>query len=91
MSPIVTAGPVRTLYRALAWVLGPLLIGAGGLMILLDLRGTSAAGWPVWSRQMHVGFWLGVGNLAMGRVLLGAARTGHDPYLVKDERRPEHR
>lgn len=80
MSPLVRSGPVRPLFRVLAWVLGPLLLLAGGLMILLDLRGTGAAGWPVWSRRAHAGLWLGVGNCILGWLVLSAARTGRDPY-----------
>lgn len=80
MSPHLRSGPVRPLFRGLAWVLGPLLLGAGGLMILLDLRGTGAAGWPVWSRRAHAGLWLGVGNCILGWLVLFAARTGRDPY-----------
>ncbi len=91
MSPLLQAGPVRPLYRALAWVLGPLLMGAASLMVLLDLTGNTAHGWPLWSRQMHVGLWLGLGNLAMGRMLWRAARSGRDPYLVEERRSSQRR
>ena len=89
MSPHLQAGPVRPLFRALAWVLGPLLMAAASLMVLLDLTGKTAHCWPLWSRQMHVGLWLGVGNLVMGRMLWRAARSGRDPYLVVES--PEQR
>jgi len=54
-------------------------------MVILDLRGQTAAGWPAWSRRAHTGFWLGIGNLVLGRILLAAARSGRDPYAVDDE------
>ncbi len=84
MSPLLRPGPVRPLFRGLAWVFGPLLVGAGALMVLLDLHGVSAAGWPAWSRQVHTGLWLGLGNLGIGWMILSAARTGRDPYLIDD-------
>jgi hypothetical protein len=87
MSPLLQHGPVRPLYRALAWVLGPLLMAAASLMVLLDLTGNTAHGWPLWSERMHVGLWLGLGNLIMGRMLWRAARSGRDPYLVAERRR----
>jgi hypothetical protein len=85
MTPAGRPGRVRAPFRWLAWVLGPLLLAAGALMVILDLRGRTAAGWPAWSREVHTGFWLGIGNLVLGRILLAAARTGHDPYLTQDE------
>lgn len=78
-------GPVRPLFRILAWVLGPLVLASGLLMIVLDLRGVTAQGWPAWSHQVHTGLWLGLGNVAIGWIVLSAARTGRDPYLVVDE------
>jgi hypothetical protein len=78
-------GPVRPLFRLLAWVLGPLLMASGLLMIVLDLHGMTARGWPGWSRQVHPGLWLGLGNLAIGWIVFSAARTGRDPYVVADE------
>jgi hypothetical protein len=83
--PSLRAGPVRPLFRALAWVLGPLLMGSGVLMAILDLRGVTASGWPAWSRQLHTGLWLGIGNLAIGWIVFAAGRTGRDPYVVTDE------
>jgi len=77
-------GPVHPVFRALAWIFGPLLLGAGALMIILDLHGAGAAGWPTWSRRVHSGLWLGLGNVGIGWILLSAARTGRDPYLVAD-------
>ena len=91
MSPLLQPGPVRPLYRALAWVLGPLLMAAAGLMMLLDLTGNTAHGWPLWSERVHVGLWLGVGNLVMGRMLWRAARSGRDPYLVEEREPTRHR
>jgi hypothetical protein len=79
------AGPVRPVFRVLAWVLGPLLMASGLLMIVLDLRGASAHGWPPWSRQVHTGLWLGLGNLAIGWIVFSAGRTGRDPYTVSDD------
>ena len=90
MSPLLRSGPVRPLYRALAWVLGPLLMSAAGLMILLDLTGNTAHGWPVWSERMHVGLWLGVGNLVMGRIIWRAARSGRDPYPAEEHQPTYH-
>lgn len=78
-------GPVRPVFRALAWVLGPLLMASGLLMAILDLRGVSASGWPAWSRQVHTGLWLGIGNLAIGWIVLSAGRTGRDPYMIADD------
>lgn len=78
-------GPVRPLFRVLGWVIGPLLLGVGALLVFLDLRGVSAAGWPVWSRRLHPGLWLGLGNLALGWIVLRGARTGTDPYVISDE------
>ncbi|MGH7512641.1 MAG: hypothetical protein ACREOQ_06940 [Gemmatimonadales bacterium] len=83
--PSLRPGPVRPLFRALAWVLGPLLMGSGVLMAILDLRGVTASGWPAWSRQLHTGLWLGIGNLAIGWIVFSAGRTGRDPYVVTDE------
>ena len=80
MTPNVRSGRVRTPFRWLAWILGPVLLAGGALMIFLDLRGRTAAGWPAWSREAHTGFWLGIGNLILGWILLAAARSGHDPY-----------
>jgi hypothetical protein len=80
MSFKLQPGPVRMVFRAIAWILGPLLLGAGILMVALDLWGASAKGWPAWSRQAHSGIWLCFGNLVLGWMLLSAARTGRDPY-----------
>ena len=77
--PIVRPGPVRPLFRALAWVLGPLLLAAGALMVMLDLHGEKAGTWPAWSGRVHSGLWLGLGNLVLGWLVLSAARTGRDP------------
>ncbi|HEX3232874.1 MAG TPA: hypothetical protein VHR41_01670 [Gemmatimonadales bacterium] len=78
-------GPVRPFFRLLGWVVGPLLLAAGALLVLLDLRGVFAAGWPPWSRRIHPGLWLGLGNLALGWIVLRGARTGSDPYVIPDE------
>jgi hypothetical protein len=86
--PLVRPGPVRPPFRVLAWVLGPLLIAAGGLMMFLDLRGVRAAGWPTWSRQVHAGLWLGLGNFILGWLVLSAARTGRDPSVDGDAGSP---
>ena len=75
--------PVRPVFRALAWVLGPLLLGAGLLLVVLDLIGRHPRGWPPWSHTAHLGFWLGVGNFFIGLLILKTARTGRDPYTVK--------
>jgi hypothetical protein len=82
-------GPVRPLFRILAWVVGPVLLASGLLMIVHDLHGVTAHGWPAWSRQVHTGLWLGLGNLAIGWIVLSAARTGHDPYTVAEEESDE--
>ena len=66
MSAWLKSGPVRPMFRALAWVLGPLLVAAGVLLVILDLRGVTAHGWPVWSHRLHTALWLGLGNLALG-------------------------
>ena len=76
--------PVRPVFRALAWVLGPLLIGAGLLLIVLDLIGRRPHGWPVWSHTAHLGLWLGVGNFIIGMLIMRTARTGRDPYTIKE-------
>ena len=85
MSPRLKSGPVRPLFRAFAWVLGPLLVAAGMLMVILDLRGVNARGWPVWSQRVHTALWLGLGNVALGWLLLRAARTGVDPYDAAED------
>jgi hypothetical protein len=72
-------GPVRPLFRAFAWVLGPLLVAAGILLVISDLRGVNAHGWPAWSQHVHTALWLGLGNCALGWLILRAARTGIDP------------
>ena len=74
--------PVRPVFRVLAWVLGPLLLGAGLLLVVLDLSGRRPRGWPPWSHNAHLGFWLGVGNFFIGLLILKTARTGRDPYTV---------
>lgn len=84
MLRLLRPGPVHPVFRALAWIFGPLLMIGGALMIALDLHGQGAAGWPTWSRRVHTGLWLGIGNLVIGWILLTAARTGRDPYLVED-------
>ena len=73
------SGPVRPMFRAFAWVLGPLLVVGGVLLVILDVRGVNAHGWPVWSHRIHLALWLGLGNLALGWLLLSVARTGVDP------------
>ena len=73
--PLVRPGPVRPVFRALAWVLGPLLLAAGALMMLLDLVG---------EKRVHAGLWLGLGNFILGWVVLLAARTGRDPSMDDD-------
>src|SRR5207237_6073794 len=80
LSPRLKSGPVRPVFRVLALVLGPLLLCAGLLLVILDLRGVNAHGWPVWSHRLHAALWLGLGNLILGWRLLHAARTGVDPY-----------
>ena len=77
------ATPVRPAFRLLAWVLGPLLLGAGVLLVVLDLIGRRPRGWPVWSHTFHLGLWLGVGNFVIGMLILRTARTGKDPYTVR--------
>lgn len=85
MSPRLKSGPIRPMFRAFAWVLGPLLVAGGLLLVILDLRGVNAHGWPVWSRRVHVGLWFGLGNLALGWLLLRGARTGVDPYDAAED------
>jgi hypothetical protein len=85
VSPRLKSGPVRPVFRAFAWVLGPLLVAGGVLLVILDLRGVNAHGWPVWSQRLHVALWLGLGNLALGYLLLRAARTGVDPYDATED------
>jgi hypothetical protein len=70
------------MFRALAWVLGPLLLAAGALMVVLDLVGRHPRGWPDWSRTIHLGLWLGLGNLFIGMLILRTARTGKDHYTI---------
>lgn len=79
MSAWLKSGPVHPVFRAVAWVLGPLLVAGGVLLIISDLRGVNAHGWPVWSQRVHTALWLGLGNCALGWLLLSAARTGVDP------------
>jgi hypothetical protein len=88
LSRRLKSGPVRPLFRVLALVLGPLLLGAGALLVILDLRGVNAHGWPEWSRRLHTAFWLGLGNLVLGWRFLRAARTGVDPYDAAAEQHP---
>jgi hypothetical protein len=85
VSPRLKSGPVRPLFRAFAWVLGPLLVAAGMLMAILDLHGVNARGWPAWSQRVHTALWLGLGNVALGWLLLRAARTGVDPYDATED------
>jgi hypothetical protein len=66
-------------------------MGSGVLMAILDLRGVTASGWPAWSRQLHTGLWLGIGNLAIGWIVFSAGRTGRDPYVIPDEETSERR
>jgi hypothetical protein len=73
------------MFRAFAWVLGPLLVAGGALLVILDLRGVNAQGWPVWSQRVHTALWLGLGNLALGWLLLRAARTGVDPFQAHED------
>ena len=80
---VTRSTPVRPVFRALAWVLGPLLLGAGVLLVVLDLIGRRPHGWPAWSHTAHLGFWLGVGNFFIGMLILKTARTGKDPYTVR--------
>jgi phosphoglycerol transferase MdoB-like AlkP superfamily enzyme len=82
VSPRLKSGPVRPLFRLLALVVGPLLLCAGLLLVILDLRGVNAQGWPVWSRRLHAALWLGLGNLVLGWRILHAARTGVGPCDV---------
>lgn len=88
MSEDARSTPVRPGFRALAWILGPLLLGAGTLLIVLDLIGRRPRGWPAWSHSMHLGVWLGVGNFLMGLLILRTARTGRDPYTLPDDGSP---
>lgn len=82
------SAPVRPAFRAIAWVLGPLLLGAGALLVALDLIGRHPQGWPPWSHTIHLGLWLGLGNFVMGMLILKTARTGRDPYTLPDEGDP---
>jgi hypothetical protein len=93
LQPTPQPGPVRLVFRLLGLVVGPLLMVGGALMVLLDLRGATAAGWPAWSRPLHSGLWLGLGNLGMGWLILRVSRSGHDPYVIVDEepRQPDRR
>lgn len=79
---------LRSPFRMVAWVVGPILIGAGALMVVLDLLGRQAHGLPAWTHSIHAGLWLGLGNLVLGYVILRAARTGRDPYTER-ERDPD--
>jgi hypothetical protein len=85
LRPTLQPGPIRPVFRILGLVVGPVLLAAGALMILLDTRGVTAAGWPVWSHRLHAGLWLGLGNVIMGWLILRVARSGHDPYVIVDE------
>lgn len=80
--------PVRPGFRALAWALGPLLLGAGALLVALDLIGRHPRGWPPWSHTIHLGLWLGLGNLVIGMLILKTERTGRDSYTLPDEGSP---
>jgi hypothetical protein len=88
LSPRLKSGRVRPLFRVLALVLGPLLLCAGLLLVILDLRGATAHGWPAWTHRLHVALWLGLGNLVLGWRILHAARTGVDLYDVSDGEHP---
>jgi hypothetical protein len=81
----VTSTAVRPVFRALAWVLGPLLLLAGVLLVVLDLIGRHPRTWPPWSHRVHLGLWLGLGNFFMGILILKTARTGKDPYTITPE------
>jgi len=72
----------------MAWVLGPLLLAAGALLVALDLIGRHPRGWPPWSHTIRLGLWLGLGNFVMGMLILKTARTGRDPYTRPDEEAP---
>jgi hypothetical protein len=85
LRPTLQPGPIRPLFRLCGLVIGPVLLAGGALMVLLDLHGATAAGWPAWSRRLHPGLWLGLGNLALGWLILHVARSGYDPYVVADE------
>jgi hypothetical protein len=80
---VTRSTPVRPIFRVLAWVLGPLLLGAGLLLVVLDLIGRRPHGWPAWSHNAHLGLWLGVGNFCIGIMILRTARTGNDPYTIR--------
>jgi hypothetical protein len=73
---------VRPMFRAIAWVLGPLLLCAGALLVVLDLIGRHPRSWPAWSHTIHLGLWLGLGNLFIGMLILRTARTGRDHYTI---------
>jgi hypothetical protein len=91
LRPTLQPGPVRPIFRILGLVIGPLLLAAGGLMMLLDTRGVTAASWPVWSRRLHLGLWLGLGNAVMGWLIVHVSRRGQDPYVIVDEELPPPR
>ena len=61
---------------------------AGALMVVLDLIGRHPRGWPDWSRAIHLGLWLGLGNLFIGMLILRTARTGKDHYTVAGDQPP---
>lgn len=88
LRPTLRPGPIRPLFRVLGIVVGPVVLAAGALMVLLDLHGAKAASWPAWSRALHVGLWLGLGNMLLGWLIVHVARSGHDPYVIVDEEPP---
>ena len=73
---------VRPMFRVLAWVLGPLLLGAGLLLVILDLIGRRPREWPDWTHTIHLGLWLGFGNMFIGLLILRTARTGKGHYTI---------
>jgi hypothetical protein len=88
LRPTLRPGPIRPLFRVLGIVVGPVVLAGGALMVLLDLHGARAASWPAWSRALHVGLWLGLGNMLLGWLIVHVARSGHDPYVIVDEEPP---
>jgi hypothetical protein len=69
---------IRPVFRALAWVLGPMLILAGVALPLLMLMMFMERGWEEIRELFPLGI-LMILCVPFGMVMIGAARSGADP------------